>query len=347
MPVTSEFMTTSRRRIASVSCMHALIDFLCAFSMFGIFHRGSDLFFSFWIYNFCAFALQLPIGILTDHFVAESTDSKQKIPFLLVSAGILLTVIGCFTNPVILGLGNALFHTGGGIVSIQEDDHAGMKGAGLGVFVAPGAIGLFLGGVIADASRWIVVGCTFLILTILWLVLWKEVRKDPTAPRQELHLPSDKYSWFVFAGCFAVVVLRSAIGLSVSFAWKVSFLTSFAAVMALALGKTAGGFLAARYGARKTMIVSLLTAAVCYWFKDIPLFGILALFTFNMTMPVTLYTLAKRFEGMPGFAFGALTFALFLGYVFVAGHRSPIPLFGVAGSIVSLLILFPLVNDYE
>jgi hypothetical protein len=105
-------------------------------------------------YNAIAFALQLPIGILTDHFVAESTDSKQKIPFLLISAGILLTVIGCFTNPVILGLGNALFHTGGGIVSIQEDDHAGMKGAGLGVFVAPGAIGLFLGRVIADASRW-------------------------------------------------------------------------------------------------------------------------------------------------------------------------------------------------
>ncbi|MBR2677237.1 MAG: hypothetical protein IKE28_10050 [Solobacterium sp.] len=347
MPVTSESMTTSRRRIASVSCMHALIDFLCAFSMFGIFHQGNNLFVSFWTYNFCAFALQLPIGILADHFVAESTQARQKIPFLLVSAGILLTVAGCFTNPVILGLGNALFHTGGGIVSIQEDDHAGMKGAGLGVFVAPGAVGLFLGGVITDASRAVVAGGAFLILAALWFVLWNEVRNDPAGSQQEVRLPSDKYAWIVFAGCFAVVVLRSAIGLSVPFAWKTGFWPSFAAVAALALGKTAGGFLSARYGARKTMIVSLLTAAVCYGFKDIPLFGILALFTFNMTMPVTLYTLAKRFGGMPGFAFGALTFALFLGYAFVTGHRNPVPLFGTVGSIVSLLVLWPLVKDYE
>lgn len=325
--------------------MHALIDFLCAFSMFGIFHQGEDLFFSFWIYNFCAFAMQLPIGILADHFVAETEKSKQRIPFLLTTAGIFLTAAGCFASPVILGLGNALFHTGGGMISIQEDDRSKMKGAGLGVFVAPGAIGLFLGGTIASASRLPVVGCAFLLLCVLWIVLWQEVRRDPGSLKTKVHLPAEKNAWIIFACCFAVVVLRSAIGLSVSYAWKANFLTSFAAVAALASGKTAGGFLAARYGMRRTVLVSLLTAAVCYYFKDHMIFGLLALFTFNMTMPVTLYALAKRFEGMPGFAFGALTFALFLGYVFVTGHRSPIPLFGVIGSAVSLLLLWPVVND--
>ena len=39
------------------------------------------------------------------------------------------------------------------------------------------------------------------------------------------------------------------------------------------------------------------------------------MFLFNMTMPVTLWAAAKLLPGGRGFAFGMLTFALFLGFL--------------------------------
>ena len=43
--------------------------------------------------------------------------------------------------------------------------------------------------------------------------------------------------------------------------------------------------------------------------------GVLALFLFNITMPITLFALAQTMSGCKGFSFGLLTFALFLGYL--------------------------------
>ena len=70
--------------------------------------------------------------------------------------------------------------------------------------------------------------------------------------------------------------------------------------------------------------------------------GIFALLLFNMTMPITLYLLVRRWEELPGFSFGLLTFGLFLGFLPVY-YGVPVPfsgqLIGALGSILSLAIL--------
>ena len=58
-----------------------------------------------------------------------------------------------------------------------------------------------------------------------------------------------------------------------------------------------------------------MTAAVLYLFSGHPNPGILAVFLFNMTMPVTLWAVAQITPGMKGFTFGLLTFGLFIGYL--------------------------------
>ena len=52
---------------------------------------------------------------------------------------------------LLLGLGNALFHVGGGVDVIRD----GGKCEKLGIFVAPGAMGLYLGGLIAGKAPWL------------------------------------------------------------------------------------------------------------------------------------------------------------------------------------------------
>jgi FSR family fosmidomycin resistance protein-like MFS transporter len=113
----------------------------------------------------------------------------------------------------------------------------------------------------------------------------------------------------------AVVVLRSYMGFNQALPWKSEGHWGLTVTVALVLGKAAGGFLCDKLGARKAAAISLLLAAAFYLFSANPLCGTFAVFLFNMTMPITLWAAARLFPGGKGFAFGLLTFALFLGYL--------------------------------
>ena len=78
--------------------------------------------------------------------------------------------------------------------------------------------------------------------------------------------------------------------------------------------------------------------------------GILAVLLFNMTMPITLTSLANIFNNNKGLAFGLLTFALFFGAVPVLfGYTNvlfnPIGLFII--TILSAIILFIGLRCYD
>lgn len=313
------------------SVLHFLVDFLCAFGMLRFFTGDADGAVNILIYNFCAFALQMPLGAGMDSFA----EDKPRIPALCASFGVALTLAGLFSHPALLGLGNALFHVGGGIDVIREDQLRGKGGRLLGIFVAPGALGLFLGGQLAGSVH--IMLPMFLIFLLPAAILFRlpppEISGSPNCAEGSL-LPC--------LCCFLVVVLRSYIGLSIFFSWKTGFLWGLVAVCAVVLGKVAGGFAAARFGSRNTAIATLVLAALCYLFGEVPVLGVLALFFFNMTMPLTLYQLWLRWPRYPGTVFGVLTFGLFLGFLPVAlGWQ--LPLSGTAGSLLSLALLLPVV----
>ena len=313
------------------SVLHFLVDFLCAFGMLRFFAGDANGALNILIYNFCAFALQMPIGAAMDSFA----EGKPRMPARCASLGVLLTMLGMFTHPAILGLGNAAFHVGGGIDVIREDQLRSKGGRLLGIFVAPGALGLFLGGQLAG-SPGIMLPVILICLLPVPVLLRLPKQEIPRLPEG---IPGSVLSCVC---CFLVVVLRSYIGLSVVFSWKTGFLPGLIAVCAVVLGKIAGGFSAARFGSRKTAIVTLVLAAVCYLFGELPAWGILALFFFNMTMPLTLYQLWSRWPRYPGTVFGVLTFGLFLGFLpVVLGWQ--IPLNGTMGSLLSLVLLLPVV----
>ena len=335
------------------SILHMLIDGVCAIAMFGWFCLGEQGYLNILLYNFCAFALQMPLGVILDLLNAGnrttgSTDGKTgtDIPLCYAAVGTILTLLGAFTHPVILGIGNALFHLGGGVDVIREDQRRGKRGKDLGVFVAPGALGLFLGGLLAKGSKaeYAVLLCGIVMIGLLvWL--GKEKRNDSGAGT--VYITEEKTlvhreKQIVIFGCLAVVILRSYIGMAVALPWKTTVFMSLFSVCAVVAGKIAGGFLAAKFGIRKTIVLSLLLAAACYPFCGQVAVGWLALFFFNMTMPITLYLLVRRFPELSGFSFGLLTFGLFLGFLPVYFECTlPIPngLLGMLGSLISLLLL--------
>ena len=88
------------------------------------------------------------------------------------------------------------------------------------------------------------------------------------------------------------------------------------------MGKAAGGFLADRTSPRFAGVGALLLSLplLCLgWAHPLP--GLLGLLFFNMTMPVTLGTVADKLPNAPGLAFGLTAQFLIVG---------TLPLYGVS-----------------
>ena len=322
-------------RTALWSVLHFLVDMVCAWSMYAYF--GAGHYENLLIYNFCAFALQLPFGTFLD----LCREKYHRLPMVIGSIGVVTTLFGVFTHPALLGIGNALFHTGAGVDVIADDFIKKRKGINLRIFVAHGAIGLYLGALIGKKAASPVIGVIAgVIMAVLLLIRCSQT----DVQTEEVFIPTIKSSKMALMTlcCFAVVIVRSLVGMSVTFSWKSVPLLGALAAFATAAGKCCGGFLAARFGLRRSAIVSLLLASLCYLLGDIWAMGLTAIFLFNMTMPLTLYLLVEKLPCMLGFSFGLLTFGLFLGFLPVYWRMDfflPPELLGAVGSIVSCVML--------
>ncbi len=338
---------------APYAILHFLVDGLCAFAMFGTFSVRENWYLNVLLYNFCAFAMQMPMGVVLDTLNRRNGQRKYESSFGFAVVGVVLTFLGMVTHPVILGIGNALFHLGGGIGTIHEDEAKGWRGGGLGVFVAPGALGLYLGtwlakgGVLSSLFLLLVIGLVA-VCCLGWCCYLRPSQKKMPATMVEANIEKD--GLLLLLGCLVVVVIRSYIGMAVGFSWKSTIFAGTVAVLAVVLGKVAGGFAAAGIGIRRTVVLSLLLSALCFLLSENMVAGVLALFLFNMTMPITLYMLAQRLKGLTGFAFGLLTFGLFIGFLpTYLGTEFPLDdrVLGAVGSFVSLVILWLCVRYYD
>lgn len=294
--------------LALYSLTHFWVDLSCAFLAFRFLSGSADFLLCLLLYNFCAFALQMPLGLWADGLDRNGVVAAAGCG--LTAAAFLVPVP--LAAAVIAGVGNALFHLGGGIDVLNT---SGKRAAALGVFVSPGAVGLYVGtfwgGGTAISALLPPVG--LLILGGGILVLCKRTMGALRSGNAPVETESVGGSWLPLIPLFLVVVLRSWMGLGQSFPWKAEW--SLSLVAALALGKAAGGFLMDAVGSRRAAGWSLGLAAVLYLFSGDPIPGIFAVFLFNMTMPMTLWAAAKILPGAKGFGFGLLTFALFLGYL--------------------------------
>lgn len=329
-------MRLKAARTTLYSVAHFAVDFGCAFYIFTNPHYQNPAL-QVIIYNFFAFAVQMPLGVLLDRFGGNKR---------FAGAGAFLVAMGAFLGnapmvlPVVIGLGNALFHVGAGRDVLCENRG---KLTALGIFVSPGAIGLFFGKVLGGGGLSLFVPAAVLVfLAAAMLAL-------PTLEETELNgfpePPKLKTGLLIacFTALFAVVILRSFVGMTLSFPWKSEGNMGLYLVLALALGKTAGGFLADRFGSRLIALCSLLAAAVLLFFYKTPACGLIAVLLFNMTMPITLGGIARLRPRALGFGFGLLTFALFLGALPVLlklPMTLSMPVAAAAACLVSAALLF-------
>lgn len=305
------------RTVLVYSAAHFAVDFACAFLMVYITLAQGRFPLMFVLYNFCAFALQLPLGLLADRLNRNAALAAAGCTLV---AGAFVPALAPPAAVLLAGLGNALFHIGGGVEVLNLSKKDGRL---LGVFVSPGALGLYLGTLLGKGrslSAWVVAGglAMFALLVLANLALARRDKgKEPgSLPNEPFRLPTLRGGGMAAVLCLLLVVcLRSYLGLVMAFPWKTQGHWGLALIGAVVIGKCAGGFLAARVGTMRASLLSLGLASVLFPMATWPVAGVAAVLLFNMTMPITLWALARIFENAKGFAFGLLCFGLFLGYL--------------------------------
>ena len=312
----SERDVGSRVSLGVYAVTHAVVDCTCAAVFFWAVRAGliggAAVLYAALVYNALAFALQPLLGLAIDRLDAPRAAGVAGC--LITAAAVPLALLAHVVVPalVVAGLGNAVFHLGGGIVSLR---HSPGKATAPGIFVAPGAAGLFVGAAIARAGGPVWPFAALLLVLAVAVALFGRSRHAPVAATVSSARARPGIEWAILL-VMVVVALRAFTGGAIGFVWKVVPTLAVALVIAVVLGKMLGGVVADRFGLRAAaigaLVVSLPLLVLGY---GAPVAGVAGILVFNMTMPVTLVAIATPLPGHEGFAFGLTCLALFAGAV--------------------------------
>jgi MFS transporter, FSR family, fosmidomycin resistance protein len=267
-------------------------------------------------YNLLGFGCQPLIGLLADRL--------NRPRFIAVAGLTLIAIALCLgmQRPALVitlaGLGSAAFHVGGGALAIG---HAEGKAGVLGLFAAPGVIGLAIGGLLAAANiptlTWIgtlifpilLIGCGLLIQ--FWGTTAHPIAAAGAA---DAHQQLDTHD-IIMIVLLAAIALRSAVWVSIEYvaAQQASALVSLA--IAAAFGKLAGGFFADRLGWRRYALIALgIAAPLLMLSENRPWLLLAGVALLQSTTPLGLALAARQLPRLPATAAG-----LTLGLAIAAG----------------------------
>lgn len=338
----------NKKIVGIYSVLHFIVDLACAILVSNLVTQkmgvGTNLFIAILIYNFFAFAIQLPIGIIADKINKNAICSA--IGCLLVAVGFRFENFGIIAC-IIAGIGNAMFHIGGGIDVLNISDK---KATYSGIFVSTGAMGVFLGGnsISISFDKYYIVILILLLSAGLLIWLYNRIKDKVNNAKIQI-IKLNKNEWIAIICVFITVCIRSYVGMILSFTWKSSFLFALLSILGVVFGKILGGIVGDKIGFEKISISLLLSAILFIFSFDNPIIGITAILLFNMTMPITLICLSNIFNNNKGLAFGLLTLALFVGAVptFIGYNQS----FTSTGlfiiTLISAIILYIALKNYD
>ncbi len=305
-------MKTISANLFVYGAAHLLVDAVCIGVLFSVVSSPiySSTFATYLIitYNLLAFGLQVFVGFLADILKASRVPAALGIAITALSTVFIVPVPAAAV--VIAGIGNALFHVGGGVVSLGLTPR---RAAAPGIFVAPGALGLMVGTLLGKSGHFVawpfLIGLTFMVV-LIFVVPRTSSYGERAHPSPRLG-PGAEYVIYLV---LFVIAVRSLAGFALVFPWKSDVGLLVLLTMSVVLGKGLGGLLADRFGWTITAVGSLVASIPLLSLGgSVPALGMLGVFLFNITMPVTLTMVSNMLPGRPGTSFGLTCAALVLG----------------------------------
>lgn len=288
---------------------HLVVDAICAAVVFRIAsaeNTPADGFVGvILLYHALAFGLQAVFGIAVD---------VTRMPRLAAVLGCLVTAsaLVCPSIPllgiVLSGIGNAMFHVGGGYISLRITPQ---RATVPGLFVAPGSLGLLLGAILGTTGKLDPIVLLPIALVLCVLMALSPVLAAEPVPRRN---SSSGRREFVLGCILLAIGIRSLLGFLLVFSWESQAVLLVVLTLATVAGKALGGVLADRWGWMQVAVGSAIAALpflACA--STYPVLLIPGMLLVNLGMPVTLAAMAEALPGYPGFAFGLTCLAVLIG----------------------------------
>lgn len=298
--------------------LHFLVDGLCLCCLYLIAFPFSlpRLTGIFVVYNVLAFLTQPLTGLLADRMRDRHWMLLAAVVLLL--AAVMMVTFGLpfagYLAPVLLGLGNSLFHVWGGKQVVLK---AGNDMRALGLFVSTGAFGLAVAMVFFSLSLLYLFLLALCLLAVAYLKLEQNDERVGDALQDTPWSSRVRQSrWLLLLVVVAFVMFRSFMGESFTSAIVKDNMVVLLIGMTAMLGKMAGGWMASRMGILVTLAAVAVVVLGCLLCRSSERYVMLTgLFAVNCTMPVTLYWANGLLKGREGLAFGLLAAALIPGYL--------------------------------
>jgi FSR family fosmidomycin resistance protein-like MFS transporter len=318
---------------ALLGLAHALVDAASGYLLFSDLGRpvGAGLLLT---YTAIAFGGQAPLGWVVDRLSRARLSAGAGVA--LVAAALLGAPWWPVAGLVAVGVGNALFHVGAGAQVLRR---SGLRSADGGLFVGPGALGIFAGASLGlqevDARAALVIMLAAALPLVTHRVTWSAPAPELTA-RPSVRTPA--LAVLAAAGLLASVTIRALAGGGANTYWHDRAPAMLLAIAAAACaGKVLGGFVSDRLGWSRASTLALVAAA--------PLLGPLlgsppaayaGVLLLQATMPVTLKATHLLLPDRPALAFGLPCLAILVGALL---GKAPLPALATAPGVVGMLLL--------
>lgn len=283
--------------------LHGLNDFTAGFMLAGytLTRHNGDGFLFIVIYAIIAFGGQLPVGFWLDH-------KKQVRPFsiaslVLLSLAVPVYFVSAGAGIIMSGLASAFVHVTGGAVCLLAGPGGGKqdnRSGPLGLFTAPGVLGLTLGGVLAQYGTWQLAIIAALILPVGFLIMMNRLPayRSPQNKQSEL----DAHDWLMLS-ILLIMCFRSFIFDVINHMAHDHENGILVIGISAFTGKLIGGFVADRIGWKKFVYISLPVALLLFQFGRENIyalaFGIACL---QGSVPVTLLLMGRSLPLYPATA---------------------------------------------
>lgn len=259
-------------------------------------------------YNLAAFALQPAAGLLVDRL--RRPRAAMCLGILLAAAALLVSDLPAWLPVGLTGLGNALFHVGGGTLASRATPG---RAAGPGLFIAPGAVGVALG-TLAGRTLPGASGPLFVALLAFAIAGGLVPAREPDRPASPSPAAAPAGSGVLLALLLAAIALRSFLGARVAATLGIQEGWVLPLAVAAFTGKALGGVVADRLGWTRTAVVALLLSSALLALADRgPALAALAMVFFQAVTAVTLGALYRVLPGRTATAFGLASLAYLAG----------------------------------
>lgn len=281
--------------------LHLFVDYFANFSIANLPFGDTYMVWLVLAYNILAFVTQPIIGYFVD-----KSHPKNLVTFSIVmlAVGFLFVNVTAPFGIIFLGLSNSLFHVAAGKIIIERSRG---RMAPLGVFVAPGAIGVALAWALPENDN--LMAWVFLVAALAFTAyIFLPVKK----PKEPFPSPVDHISAPAVAIIAIAVIIRAFLGKYVTYGINIPLWVLYAGLAAFG-GKLAGGYLADRIGIKWTVVISSVLGLASLFFTDNLVISLIGMVSINLAMPITLGLIVRALPKYPSVAFGLAAMALVPG----------------------------------